>query len=97
MHDDSDDLDFIIQEQEDYEMAKFLEDLDAESERVTEDCIHDKDPSGSDRDDDPSPDSSDRITRGGSGGSGSCGNCILYALGAIVVVIVLGYLVNALS
>ena len=96
MHDHSDDLDFIIQEQEDNEMTNFLKDLDAESERVTEDCIRNMDPSGSVRDD-PSLDSSDRITRGGTGVSGSCGNCILYALGAIVVVIVLGYLVNALS
>ena len=94
---DSDDWDFIMREQDDYEMAKFLEDLDAESEKVSEDCIRNMDPSQSDQNDYHTADSNDRISSRGSYERGSCGNCILYALIAIAIVIAFGYLVSALS
>ena len=96
MH-DSDDMDFILREQEDYEMANFLKDLDEESERVTEDCIRNMNPSQSDQNDYHTADSNDRLSRRDSYTPGSCGNCILYALIAIAIMIAFGYLVSALS
>lgn len=96
MH-DPDDLDFILMEQDDYEISEELKDLDAESEIITDECIRSMDPSKSDQDDYQEPDFAGGISRRASSGSGSCGNCILYALTAIAVIVAFGYLVSACS
>ena len=85
----------LMRELDDYEAREFSEKLDAEAERVTEACIRSMDPSDPDQNDYQVTDSTDRISRRGSYESGSCGNCIMYALIAVAVIVVLGYLVSA--
>ncbi len=87
----------IMRELDDYEAREFSEQLDAESHRVTEECIRSMDPSNSDQDDYQMSDYTDRTSGRRSYESGSCGNCIMYALIAVLVVIVLGYLGSACS
>ena len=87
----------IMRELDDYEARKFSEELDEESERITEECIRSTDPSDPDQGDYQVPESTDRISGRGSYESGSCGNCTMYALIAAAVIIALGYLVGACS
>lgn len=85
----------IMRDQDDYEAWEFSEQLNAEAEEVTEECIRSMDPERSDQDDYQVSDYTDRTSGRRSYESGSCGNCVMYALIALLVVIVLGYLVSA--
>ena len=97
MQDNSDKWDFIIREQDDYEIANYLDELDARSKSITEDSIHNTDSESTDSDDYQTTGSSDGISGRENYQRGSCGNCIFYALCVIAAVIALGYLVSALS
>ena len=87
----------LMRELDDEEAREFSEKLDAESERITEECIRSMDPSNPDQDDYQVPDSTDSFRGRGSYESGSCGNCIMYALIAVAVIVAFGYLVSACS